>query len=324
MKFSQYHVLVLFFALLVSSCSIDDDEELLGQFPEEPVNFEAINSVYDDYNSASPYYLYQQFPYLFSSNRGSSGGEFDIVNFIVEYYYIEDTEEAIFDILDYGVSSYDSILTRINTSSNEFGPYIMYSRDYLYDFLFYATDSAGNLDIGYSEHSVYEDTWEDPIRLDKINTEFNEAYPSFTSDQGEMYFCSDKNGDYDIYKVGLSGYSVSTWLKTEDLPAWTNCDILNSSGEDKCPYINGNLMVFASNREGGYGGYDLYYSEFINGSWTEPINFGEKINTEYDEFRPIAIYAGYYVNDVMLFSSNRPGGLGGFDLYYVGIPKLIL
>lgn len=323
MRYLKYDILTTLLIVIISSCSLDDDEEL-GQFPENPINFMTANSAYDDYNSASPYYLYQQFPYLFSSNRGSGGEHFDVINFIVEYYFIKSTQEVHFDVLNYSLYNYDTILTQINTPFNEFGPYIMYSRNYLYDYLLYASDSSGNLDIGYAIHNIEDNSWDGPNRLDKINTEFNEAYPSFINDHSKMYFCSDKNGNYDIYSVDLSGQPVTTWFKTEDLPLWINCKLLNSSGNDKCPYVNGNLLVFASDREGGYGGYDLYYSKYKNGVWSEPINFGEKINTAYDEFRPISILAGYYKNDVMLFSSNRPGGLGGFDLYYVGIPKNIL
>ena len=98
---------------------------------------------------------------------------------------------------------------------------------------------------------------------------------------------------------------------------------LNSPNSEACPNINGILMVFTSKREGGYGGYDLYYSQLEESGWSSPVNFGPKINTEYDEFRPITFYAPKFDNDLMVFSSNRPGGLGGFDLYYVGIPKLM-
>ncbi|PWJ57501.1 WD40 repeat protein [Dyadobacter jejuensis] len=81
-------------------------------------------------------------------------------------------------------------------------------------------------------------------------------------------------------------------------------------------------MVFASNRAGGYGGYDLYYSTLTGGKWSEPVNFGATINTEFDEFRPILIDAGVSWNQNMLvFSSNRAGGKGGFDLYFAGVVK---
>lgn len=86
-------------------------------------------------------------------------------------------------------------------------------------------------------------------------------------------------------------------------------------------------MVFVSDREGGYGGFDLWYSYYNNGVWSEPVNFGEKINSEYNEYRPVAFTAmqGYQSNnfDVMIFSSDRPGGKGGFDLYVVKIDNMI-
>ena len=76
-------------------------------------------------------------------------------------------------------------------------------------------------------------------------------------------------------------------------------------------------MVFTSDREGGQGGFDLYYSRLVNGTWTEPVNFGPEINTEYDEYRPIVVPFEAISNYLMIFSSDRPGGLGGFDLYIV-------
>jgi hypothetical protein len=81
-------------------------------------------------------------------------------------------------------------------------------------------------------------------------------------------------------------------------------------------------MVFASDRPGGYGGYDLWYSIYGEGGWSQPVNFGPAINTASDEFRPVVVLAPDFTNDLMILSSNRPGSLGGFDLYYVGIPKM--
>ena len=81
-------------------------------------------------------------------------------------------------------------------------------------------------------------------------------------------------------------------------------------------------MLFASDRPGGHGGFDLWYSVYSSQGWSAPVNMGDNINTEYDEYRPMVVSTGeWFINDLMIFSSNRPGGLGGFDLYYVGIPK---
>jgi hypothetical protein len=98
--------------------------------------------------------------------------------------------------------------------------------------------------------------------------------------------------------------------------------VLSSNSNDKCPSINGNIIVFASDRDGGYGGYDLYYSKLTDNQWSQPVNFGEKINSSSDEYRPITFsFFSYF--DLMIFSSNRPGGKGGFDLYCVKINDLL-
>ncbi len=148
-------------------------------------------------------------------------------------------------------------------------------------------------------------------------------------------FAPDREGDFDIYRAQTDPEKeiLEVLTSTEALPVEKD-SLLSSEWDDKCPYLAYNcfdlygedlaynMLVFASNREGGYGGYDLYYSLYEAGQWKEPINFGAGINTEYDEYRPIVRPQWEFDNDFMLFSSNRPGGLGGFDLYYVGIPDI--
>ena len=77
------------------------------------------------------------------------------------------------------------------------------------------------------------------------------------------------------------------------------------------PVIKGSKLYFSSDRSGGYGGLDLYESELVDGSWSDPINLGESINTSFDEFGMVFNpngKSGY-------FSSNRDLGLGEDDIY---------
>lgn len=71
---------------------------------------------------------------------------------------------------------------------------------------------------------------------------------------------------------------------------------------------DGKLLLFASNREGGFGGYDIWYSIYTE-KWSEPINLGPKINSEVDELFPVLN------GDEILFSSTRKGGHGQLDIY---------
>ncbi|HOB77776.1 MAG TPA: hypothetical protein PLS14_04105 [Bacteroidales bacterium] len=75
---------------------------------------------------------------------------------------------------------------------------------------------------------------------------------------------------------------------------------------------NGNgILFFTSNRPGGYGGYDLYFSIIKNFNFQVPINLGPVINTPGDEITPY-----YDIRDSTLyFSSNFHIGLGGYDIF---------
>ena len=73
-----------------------------------------------------------------------------------------------------------------------------------------------------------------------------------------------------------------------------------------------NYMVFASDRPGGYGEMDLYFTKRqSNGNWSNPVNLGPQINTPGDEIFPFLLEDGSLV-----FSSDGLPGMGGQDFYH--------
>lgn len=79
---------------------------------------------------------------------------------------------------------------------------------------------------------------------------------------------------------------------------------------------DGQKLYFASDRSGGLGGTDLYVSTQTNGTWGEPVNLGERINTEGDEMFPFIDEAGSFY-----FASNGHMGLGGLDIFKVDLDQ---
>lgn len=79
------------------------------------------------------------------------------------------------------------------------------------------------------------------------------------------------------------------------------------------PFISpdGNLLFFASDKEGGQGGLDIYYTTKTGDLWNEPINLGPFINTEANEAFPTIN------NGVLYFSSNGHIGYGKYDIYKI-------
>lgn len=101
---------------------------------------------------------------------------------------------------------------------------------------------------------------------------------------------------------------------------WTNVKSLSFNSPDySCghPALSGNgtRLYFISDMPGGYGGTDIYYSDFVNGTWSKPVNAGEGINTKGDEMFPTIrqIVPG---TDELYFSTEGLVGAGGLDIYY--------
>jgi len=308
------------------------------QFPKTPMNLEAFNSVYDDYNSAAPDEP-GALALCFSTNRMSGGTQFDII--YKPLYYDFNYETGDFSVSDHGYDPngivensfcLNDALSKINTSSDEFGPYLIHrgsltsSQGTLYEaYVFmYASGKDGDQDI-YFTHNLLDEHFEQPHKVAFLSSPGDDFYPTFNRRFNKIYFSSNRDSIFNIYHLNIDNTQglIQALSSADPKPVFLDT-LLSSSSNDKCPFINGNLMVFASDRPGGFGGYDLYYSILKDGHWSQPVNFGDRINTPYDEFRPIVIKASRYStfrNDMMIFSSNRPGGKGGFDLYLVGIDK---
>jgi len=74
---------------------------------------------------------------------------------------------------------------------------------------------------------------------------------------------------------------------------------------------DGSTLYFASDMQGGYGGMDLYKTNFANGVWSKPQNLGGSINSPGNELFPSLRSA-----DSLYFSSNAHNSVGGQDLNY--------
>jgi outer membrane protein OmpA-like peptidoglycan-associated protein/tetratricopeptide (TPR) repeat protein len=74
-------------------------------------------------------------------------------------------------------------------------------------------------------------------------------------------------------------------------------------------FVFENRLYFSSDMPGGFGGFDLYFSELKEDGYLEPINLGPVFNSDANEVFP------FVHNGILYFSSDRVDGLGGLDLY---------
>ncbi|MDD4481519.1 MAG: hypothetical protein PHZ15_08715, partial [Bacteroidales bacterium] len=157
-------------------------------------------------------------------------------------------------------------------------------------------------------------TVSDPVPVAGLNQAGDNLYPCIDEENRKIYFCSNRDGlTYDIYSAQYNSPISKQSLIDGDIAHITK-ETVSSGYDDKCPYIYGDFIVFASNRDGSY---DLWYSKRYHDEWMEPIKLQPTINSEYNEYRPVLFQV--LGVDLMVFSSDRPGGKGGYDLYIVKI-----
>jgi hypothetical protein len=329
MKILKFNNIVLIFVLVFISVTLSECTKQQsvkypkGIFPTQVFNLESINSEYDDYNSTGAM-ISGYLSLIFSTNRKSSGGQFDLEQGVI--FYTWDQDNGTFG---YGAEiTNDPFLAKLINASetplNDFGPFRTYNPEEGYEYFILASENPdGNLDLKYLKNlPMYGTTLPDiqgPFPLNLLNTSFDDAYLSFNLKLDSAYYISNTEGNFDIYvKTRPEDMELSAWFNS-DYSVAQKVDSINSPYEDKCPMIYHNLMVFTSDRPGGYGGFDLYYSFFRNGNWSAPVNLGPSINTASNEYRPLISYHPNFTNIYLIFSSDRPGGKGGYDLYFTGL-----
>jgi hypothetical protein len=295
-----------------------------GSFPDTVLNLADLNTEFNDYNVApDPDKLYEltaSFPLVFSSDRNSSGVSFDLVYGYINYDFSRITGSFTLSSEITENTFFRNLVTKMNTEGNDYGPNRIYCSGDGYEYAFVASEVTGRgLDTRYSKYlPLYSSTTviPAPVPVSLINTTSNDAYISFSNNLDTLYFCSDRGGNFDIYYIKKgNGVSFNDWLlSSQAVPA--EIDSLKTDANEKCPFISGRVMVFASDRDGGFGGWDLYYSVFRGGKWSSPKNMGNKINSSYNEYRPVLVTNNSFTNKLLLFSSDRPGGKGGYDLYF--------
>lgn len=222
-------------------------------------------------------------------------------------------------------SSYEvAPLSKINTNAAEFGPSIW--RDQLIwsstrtDFKRGQANTLKNDLINGEPNQMFiapiEGVSNQAFKIHFLKTDlrntFNESNPSFTAD-GKMVAFMRNNIAEDERVTSNGGLEMSLFLADVDADGnWLNPRPFphnSSSTGFPCFSPDGNTLYYASNRSGGYGGFDIYKSEKKGNFWGEPKNLGATINSQGDEITP------FHDGKTLYFASDWHFGFGGYDIF---------
>lgn len=159
------------------------------------------------------------------------------------------------------------------------------------------------------QFKLTDNKWIGPM-MSPFSGRYQNNYPFVTPDGQKILYNSQEPVN------STQGKNNNIFVSTKLADGWDGGTLLystlNVNGTEMYISVaaNGNIY-FGARYEEGFGGCDLYYSEYLNGRYGKATNLGKSINSEHNEFH-------CYISpdeDYLLFDSQRPDGFGANDLY---------
>ncbi|WP_343030519.1 OmpA family protein, partial [Fulvivirga aurantia] len=292
---------------LLKVLEVDDDYRFdilywIGRSYQYGMEFDKALSYYDRYKNK----LTQQDGY-----RGRDKVSLDDVNRRI--YECQNAREFVANPSHYSIVNLGN---SINSEQEDYAPVLNQDETMM---VFTSRRKEGNINQNvFSDNKPFEEIfiaykengqWQPAQNIgETINTEFHDSNLALSADGNQLFLYKDENnGDiYESYKK-----PDNTWTFPQPLSENINSEGFKENAVSISP--DGSLLFFASDRPGGAGGIDIYYSikDPETEEWTRSKNVGPKINTEYDDDGPFIDYDG----KTLYFSSQGRNGMGGYDIF---------
>lgn len=256
----------------------------------DPINIGILNTSSDEF--APSWNQYTSTLFLTSNKSGKE-----------KLYTTTKNADGFFEAADY----LDNPINKIHDNVS-FINFISEDKAYFSTFLFDGVKSK--LQLFYTNFK--KKAWTEGFIVEEFTSEKFVGHNSISNDGNQLAFTTQSfEGDLDI----MISYRLEDGTWREPIPL----EIMNSTGDEITPHFaSDDTLYFASNGQGGPGGYDIYFSVKSEGNWQRPSPLYE-INTEYDE-SDVSILP----NGDIVFASNRPGGKGGLDLWLANTNRVLV
>jgi len=258
-----------------------------------------------------------------------------LVRYVDDIYYKSQYKIGIASC-DFALSMKDSVATAvaehlpqsINKPHVEFSPVVINENTIIFGSLdvagldYYNISAHDSMQIPLRKLYTAEKLNDKWINKGELSGPFNQenahiGNATISADQKKMYFtiCQKNWKNETVCEIYYSTKSATRW----NLPVKMNESINLPNYTSTQPAIgydsrtNGEVLYFVSNRPGGKGGLDLWYTEFNTrkNEFKTPKNMGSRLNGRGDEATP------FYDRSTrtLYFSSNGKVGYGGYDVY---------
>ena len=210
----------------------------------------------------------------------------------------------------------EHLSANINTPETEFGP-VPFSDEALY----FSSTMAKRAEI-YRSIKSSNGEWGKASPIENFPAIEGDHFcnGSLTPDASRFYFTicksEEKWGGLTTHcEIFVTRRVGKTWTSAERLPAYINEQNVSTTQPNVIQDGNTEILYFASNRNGGMGGMDIWYTtrEISSNAndFTLPINAGSRINTKSDEITPFFDK----IEGNLYFASNGQTSIGGFDIF---------
>ncbi|MBI5539714.1 MAG: PD40 domain-containing protein [Bacteroidia bacterium] len=147
-----------------------------------------------------------------------------------------------------------------------------------------------------------------------INSELDDHSPVFNIDETVMIFTSKRKGSTGNFKTSDKQYFEDIYISRKENSQWgapqkisENINTMEHEASVALSADGNDLIIYKDD----VGDGNLYLSHFNGTEWAKPEKLSSNVNSSYDESHASISSDG----STLYFSSNRPGGLGGYDLY---------